>query len=453
MKLSFYRARRIHRQCLNFCCILSLYITTSSTGTAHGQSVYFKPTIQALVNTISTENLREHVRALCWADGHRSRVTFTDGNYAAAEYIATYFEHLPGITEVVRDTFYITTASSPWNTYPLINVIAFKEGDHSSDEIVLLGGHYDSSGSRESGYNSQWASRKAQGADDNASGVAAMMEIARILCDPGNQFVHQADIKFIAFAAEEYHPAAPNIHHAGSMWDAYYVHESDEDLTAAVVLDMIAYNSTCDYVEIISNYESLWLADHIRACRDLYSPTLTTNDDYVNVPYSDHESYQFYGFPAILLMENDSPWNDHMPFYRKNPYYHTTADTAGTLNFSLMALVTGVTLAGIADLATTESSAVSESLESGNDAFVQLAAFPNPFNTETTIHFSLANAVHVNVTLFNADGQEVAVLQDDFLDAGSHDLSWNGGTAASGLYFCVFRTGRECRVKKLTLLK
>ena len=421
-------------------------------GDLPARTTEYRLEIQSLLDDVSMDNLQEHVQELCWANGHQSRITYTDGNYAAVEYIAAFFESLPGITEVVRDTFYIPNAVAPWNTYPLINVIALKEGDSLSDEVVLLGGHYDSSGSRESNYTNQWATRKAQGADDNASGVAAMMEIARVLCDPENGFANRATLKFIAFAAEEYHPMHSSIHHAGSMWDAYYMDENDENLRAAVILDMIAFNSTWDYVEIISDFESLWLADRIREARDAYVPTLTTNSGLVDVPYSDHESYQYYGFPAVLLMENDKPWNDHSPYYARNPNYHTSADTSGTLNYSLMTLVTKTTLASIAEFASSEPSAVAESdrVMGGSN---RITASPNPFNAETTIYFSLDRADHASVTLFDSRGREVEALQRGVLEAGDYELHWDGGEAVSGLYFCVFQTAQEKHVFKLTLIR
>ena len=153
-------------------------------------------------------------------------------------------------------------------------------------------------------------------------------------------------------------------------------------------------------------------------------------------------------------MENDKPWNDHPPFYYLNPFYHSTADTSGTLNFSLLKLVTQTALASIANLASPGSmSTIDVTDQASAHGQDQFNAFPNPFNIETSIHFSLTHSSHLNVTIYNSTGQKVIRLYDNFLTAGSHVLRWNGEKAASGLYFCVLLTNQEYRVLKLALLK
>ena len=142
--------------------------------------------IAELVEQVDPENLRTHIDSLCYAGGHHSRISFTQGNYAAADYIARYLGSLPGLSYVVRDTFKLGVADPPYNTYPLINIYAVMEGQSDDPEIYILGGHYDASASRNSDYASLWGTRQAQGADDNASGSAVLIAVDPALAHDKN---------------------------------------------------------------------------------------------------------------------------------------------------------------------------------------------------------------------------------------------------------------------------
>jgi len=436
--------------CLTLLLLLGMY----QPATVIGKSAEYQPEIQSLVDKVSIEKMYQHLEELCWADGHQSRVTFTPGNYKAVEYIEEYFNSLPGITEVVLDTFYLSMAITPYDQYPIINVIATKQGESQTPELIILGGHYDASGSRESNWATNWQTLKAQGADDNASGVAAMLETARIITDPENNFQNKHTIKFIAFAAEEYHPKIPGVHHAGSLYDAYAMYDQQQKLAAVIVLDMIAYNTIKDYVEVISNVKSLWLADLIYDYVDLYVSDLTTNSYPVNVPYSDHESYQIYGFPAILLMENDSPWNSDPPNYSRNPHYHTQSDTIGTLRASLLEKVTRLALASVADLCSQDQiTYVADNRRSDYSEFSLPSIYPNPFNESTRIRFYVDVDTRVNITIYNMKGEKITTLSDQLYNYGSHEITWNSQNLASGLYFCVIQSHNFNHCIKITHIK
>jgi hypothetical protein len=403
---------------------------------------------------VSKSNLEEHVDSLAYAGGNRSRITFTDGNYAAADYIARYFESLPGISFVERDTFNIAVASSPYDTYPVINIVAQLDGISENPKTFIVGGHYDASASRQTGYDTFWSIRQAQGADDNATGVAATMELARILSDPAYNFKSEHNIRFIAFAAEEYHPKHNSYHHLGSIYDARKISKDGLDVSGVLVMDMIAFNPNYDYIEVITNSSSTWLADSVLVNQPRYVPDLITNDHPLpDVPYSDHQSYQEQGYAAILLMENDRPWNDDSPYYTANPNYHTDSDTKETLNMSSLIKVTKLALATAAELNLDPSVSTIRVI----DQFAaedQFNIFPNPFNSVTTVHFSLAQPAQIRVRIFDIRGREVNSLYDDFMNAGSHQLSWNGrnnsgADVASGMYLISFETPEKIISKKV----
>jgi hypothetical protein len=79
--------------------------------------------------------------------------------------------------------------------------------------------------------------------------------------------------------------------------------------------------------------------------------------------------------------------------------------------------------------------------------------YPNPFNPSTTIRYALKEESEVTLIVYNAFGQEVATLVDGVEHAGVHQVVFDGGQLASGIYFYKLRAGSDIAVKKLTLLK
>ncbi|MBN2355961.1 T9SS type A sorting domain-containing protein, partial [candidate division KSB1 bacterium] len=84
--------------------------------------------------------------------------------------------------------------------------------------------------------------------------------------------------------------------------------------------------------------------------------------------------------------------------------------------------------------------------------------FPNPFNLETTIEVTLPAASHVKVGVYNLLGQQVQVLADHSLNAGSHRMRWNGRneygeTVPCGIYYLRVQTADHVKVHRMLLLK
>jgi hypothetical protein len=78
---------------------------------------------------------------------------------------------------------------------------------------------------------------------------------------------------------------------------------------------------------------------------------------------------------------------------------------------------------------------------------------PNPFNPETQISFALPVAGKVSLRVFNAMGEEVAVLADGYLSAGVHNYSFRANNLSSGIYFYALTAGDFHAIKKMMLLK
>ena len=82
-----------------------------------------------------------------------------------------------------------------------------------------------------------------------------------------------------------------------------------------------------------------------------------------------------------------------------------------------------------------------------------LSAYPNPFNPETTISFTLENADNVMLAVYDIQGREVARLANGWVSAGSHDRTFNAVDLSSGVYFVSLTTASSVQTLKMLLVK
>ena len=79
--------------------------------------------------------------------------------------------------------------------------------------------------------------------------------------------------------------------------------------------------------------------------------------------------------------------------------------------------------------------------------------YPNPFYPDTTIQFSIHEPVHVNLKIYNAQGQEIALLADSEVQAGTHRLTWNAKDFGNGIYYYKIKAGEFSETKQMLLMK
>ncbi len=104
---------------------------------------------------------------------------------------------------------------------------------------------------------------------------------------------------------------------------------------------------------------------------------------------------------------------------------------------------------------TYDPSAVTEKNELPK-SFKLMGNYPNPFNPGTVIEFALPRAMNVSVTVFNAIGQQMTIIDSNFMQAGKQSVHWNGvdqrgNPAASGVYFYKIRAGESLLSGKMIL--
>lgn len=273
------------------------------------------------------DRLSRHVEALAGTIGrrHLRRPQALDD---AATYVEQCLRELK--LEPGAQTFQV-------DGVPVRNVEAEIAGLSLPDQIVLVGAHYDTV-------------PETPGADDNASGVAALLEMARLL-SAGR---HARTLRFVAFVNEE--PPFFHTPFMGSRVHARRCRARGENLVGVLVLESIGYYSdargsqrypfplnllypgTGDFVGFVGNLGSRGLTRNavgsFRSHTQFPSEGGAVPGIVPGVGWSDHWAFWQEGYPAVMV-------TDTAPF--RNPNYHMPSDTPETLDYARMArVVTGL---------------------------------------------------------------------------------------------------------------
>lgn len=214
------------------------------------------------------------------------------------------------------------------------NVIAELPGHASPEKILVIGAHYDT----------VW---KTPGADDNASGVAGLLSMAKALAETRPA----KTIRFAAFACEE--PPAYRTRNMGSYHYAKSLNEAGERVGGMICLEMIGYfndapgsqqyplpffklryPSKGNYISMVGNMRSRAftrsIAAAFRRAVDLPVVILNAPAIVIGIDFSDHWSFNRFRYNALMVTDT--------AFYR-NPHYHAATDTPETLDYERMAKV------------------------------------------------------------------------------------------------------------------
>jgi aminopeptidase YwaD len=175
------------------------------------------------------------------------------------------------------------------------NVVALKQGD--SDSVVVVGGHVDTKAG-------------APGGNDNASGVAVVLELARDLRDADTA----ATIEFVVFGAEEMTDSNPDHHHYGSrQFVQGLTAEQRSALVGMISVDMVGYGS--EFTVRTMGHGPQLLRDMVKAYSTAHGLPALYSKDTSRYGWSDHEPFELAGYPAVWV-----EWRD-------DPTYHTSRDT------------------------------------------------------------------------------------------------------------------------------
>jgi len=94
-----------------------------------------------------------------------------------------------------------------------------------------------------------------------------------------------------------------------------------------------------------------------------------------------------------------------------------------------------------------------EGHEEAPSEYILGPSYPNPFNTKTSIRFSLPQREHVTLKVFDVNGREVARLVEGVLDFGDHAITFNPKNLPSGVYLIQLEAGQSALTRKVVLAK
>jgi len=266
--------------------------------------------------------LREHVNALAVDIGPRTPLN-PDSLVRTANYIRSVFEDAGLLVHEQNYEYYDQRVT---------NVLAMDPANAGVSAYYVVGAHYDTVPG-------------TPGADDNASAVAVMLELARRLRHTGLK----VPVLFAAFTLEE--PPAHLTSHQGSRIFVRRRQSKGDRVLGAIILEMVGYTAPRqnypflsrwpgypaegNFIGIIGNWRS-WrfgraVLTSFRKNRHLPVESLFLPFDGWILPetrLSDHASFWDAGLPAVMVTDT--------AFFR-NPNYHLPSDTVDTLDFTFMA--------------------------------------------------------------------------------------------------------------------
>ena len=275
------------------------------------------------MNEADDRQLRDHVQMLAGAIGERNI-----WKYPALQRAAEYIEHH------LHAAGYPTTRQTyEVSRLPVSNIEAVLEGTARSEEIVVLGAHYDTV-------------TGCPGANDNGTGIAAVLELARRFAGRPQA----RTIRFVAFVNEE--PPFFQTPQMGSLVYAKRAQQRGDRIVAMLSLETMGYYSdeqgsqeyppaiaglypdVGDFIGFVANLESGPLVRVARAAFERRSTLpvqdLTAPAEVPGVAWSDQWSFWEAGYAAMMV-------TDTAPF--RYPWYHTAEDTPDKIDYTRLASV------------------------------------------------------------------------------------------------------------------
>jgi Zn-dependent M28 family amino/carboxypeptidase len=272
---------------------------------------------------LSADALRQHVETLAGTIGERNL-----WKYPALQRAAEYIEE-----QFAASGYRPTRQTYEVSRLPVSNVEAVLTGTTDPESIVVLGAHYDTVGG-------------CPGANDNATGIAALLELAQ-------RFATQRQprtIRFVAFVNEE--PPFFQTPQMGSYVYAKAARSHGDSITAMLSLETMGYYSdkkgsqqypapiaalypdVGNFIGLVSDLRSEPLLMKTRAAfqeaTDFPVEALAGPADLPGVSWSDQWSFWEHGYPALMV-------TDTAPF--RYPWYHTAHDTPDKIDYEHFAAV------------------------------------------------------------------------------------------------------------------
>lgn len=408
------------------CFLLIIYTFLSGALRAQNQT-----DLSEILNQISADSVYATVQDL---QNFSSRLAVQnennpDGNRDVADYIIQRLERYGVTTEL--DSFAVgnTVAYGLWIDQWFYNVKGVLPADNPIDDsIVLVGAHMDAISFNNGNYYSVAA--QVPGADDNASGVAVMLELARI-CH-ANKIQFSRNIHFMAFDAEEFGLW-------GSEADAYKRSKAGDKIALMMNNDMVSNPPDGDWRLLLRWYDNavdvLMRASSIcEQYTDLLPVTLPDSENMLRATRSDSYSYYEYGFRATYASEYTYPST-----------YHTAYDVTDSCNYAYLAEVARYNMAMLATYAGSVSWIIPEEPPTVTTTHV----YPNPTCGKVTVQFLLEQNSPVGISVLDLSGRTLLHYDNGIQSAGIYHSELDLSVLSAGLYLCQIRTDKGVETLKV----
>lgn len=288
---------------------------------------------------------------------------------------------------------------------PMPSLILTIEGADNPSEYVIIGGHIDSI---------TWDTDNAPGADDNASGIASLTEIIRVLLD--NNYQPSKTVEFMAYAAEE-------IGLVGSAEIAEDYKNNNVNVISYVQLDMTGYNGSVEDVYILDDwYSSNELNQFLTSLMDYYNASgahrFTYGFSQCGYACSDHASWAVNGYRASMPFE--------AALGEDNPFIHTTNDLFSVLQ-------TGAHAAKFAKLGLQYIVEAAKGQRLNTAEFTEDKLTIYQRNNMLYYRFTKSDAI-AEIEIYDMNGRKIRTFEPGWQDAISTE------SIPQGLYVIAFRT-------------
>lgn len=379
--------------------------------------------ITQIISAVNSDSLMVSVRRLSGAtpiqtggteQTIRSRNKHYAGNDLAADYLASKLAN------------WGLDVENQWFSDTGRNVIGIQTGHRYPDQKYILCAHYDSMPD----------SAVSPGADDNASGVAAVLEAARILAQRSLNF----SVVYALWDEEEYG-------FYGSLAYATRAASQHESILGVINLDMIGWDGNNDQQMIFDvgeNIDQNDLYDMALGVIGRHHIELQANTTAGPI-MSDQRPFREAGFQALGIHEYF--WTD------TNTFYHSTEDKAIHLNQDYFRSCTQLAVGTLASLAMGDILVAVEQEPDSPSDFNLAQNFPNPFNPTTVISYSIMKVNRVLIRVWDERGRQISILEDRWREPGQYSVSFDGKNLPSGVYTYQIQSGGFTQTRKMLLLK
>ena len=294
------------------------------------------------------------------------------------------------------------------------------------DSIVIVGAHLDAISYDHATYSLLEA---APGADDNASGVAVMMELARICHENGLQF-HRV-IHFMAYDGEE-------LGLFGGYYDAEARAINGEKVAVMLNNDMVSFQPDENWRLTLHWYDNA--LDVVSRAADLCTqytdidPVIPSVSENGSSQASDSYAYYQSDFRAVFAIE-----------YTFSTSYHTDHDVADSNNYDYHADVARYNMAMLVAYAELASGV---GVEEHLPQTVSMHLSPNPVSDKAVLLYSLDNNSPVDITVFDLTGRTMFHQSESGLSAGTYNTELDLSNLPIGMYLCQLRTSQGVQTVK-----